>query len=70
MLPDQCIVLRNGTQQNVAGTDIVPGDILCLKMGDKLPADLRFVEVSSDAKFDRSILIGLSFIYKDQRMTV
>jgi sodium/potassium-transporting ATPase subunit alpha len=27
-------------------------------MGDKLPADVRFIDVSSDVKFDRSILTG------------
>ena len=34
------------------------GDILLIKSGKKLPADVRFVEISSDAKFDRSILTG------------
>jgi sodium/potassium-transporting ATPase subunit alpha len=59
MLPDQCTVLRDGTAQNVVGSQIVPGDVLFLKMGDKVPADLRFVDVSTDAKFDRSILTGM-----------
>lgn len=30
-----------------------------VKAGFKLPADLRFLEVSSDARFDRSILTGM-----------
>lgn len=59
MLPDQCTVLRDGKSQNVAGTQIVPGDVLFLKMGNKVPADVRFVDVSTDAKFDRSILTGI-----------
>ena len=59
MLPDQCTVLRDGKSQTVAGTQIVPGDVLFLKMGDKVPADVRFVDVSTDAKFDRSILTGM-----------
>ncbi|WPH03057.1 Hypothetical protein R9X50_00593100 [Acrodontium crateriforme] len=58
MLPDQCLVLRNGQQQEIDGRDVVPGDILRLKMGNKLPADVRFIEVSSDCRFDRSILTG------------
>jgi sodium/potassium-transporting ATPase subunit alpha len=58
MLPDQCIVLRDGTQQRIDGRDVVPGDVLRITMGNKLPADVRFVEVSSDARFDRSILTG------------
>jgi magnesium-transporting ATPase (P-type) len=59
MLPDQCTVLRDGTSQSVAGSQIFPGDVLFLKMGDKVTADVRFVEVSTDAKFDRSILTGM-----------
>ena len=58
MLPGQCTVLRDGTSQNVAASQIVPGDVLFLKMGDKVTADVRLVEVSTDAKFDRSILTG------------
>ena len=58
MLPDNCLVLRGGNQQNIVATDVVPGDVLFVKAGNKLPADVRFVEISSDAKFDRSILTG------------
>lgn len=36
----------------------VPGDVLLCKAGNKLPADVRFTQVSSDSKFDRSILTG------------
>jgi sodium/potassium-transporting ATPase subunit alpha len=58
MLPDNCLVLRDGTQVTVVASEIVPGDVLYIKSGNKLPADVRFVEISSDAKFDRSILTG------------
>lgn len=58
MLPDQCSVLRNGTCQTIEVTAIVPGDVIYISMGNKLPADVRFIEVSSDARFDRSILTG------------
>ncbi|KAK0345692.1 hypothetical protein LTR02_005256 [Friedmanniomyces endolithicus] len=58
MLPDKCIVLRDSTQQQIDGRDIVPGDVLKISLGNKLPADVRFIEVSSDARFDRSILTG------------
>ena len=60
MLPDSCLLLRDGTQVNVVASEIVPGDFLYIKAGNKLPADVRFVEISSDAKFDRSILTGKS----------
>ena len=58
MLPDHCIVVRDGVQKEIDGRDIVPGDLLRITIGSKLPADVRFVEVSSDARFDRSILTG------------
>ena len=60
MLPEDCVVLRDGTQRMLPAAEIVPGDILLFKAGSKLPADIRFVEASSDAKFDRSILTGES----------
>lgn len=60
MLPDDCFVLRDGNRVELQAVDLVPGDILYIKSGNKLPADVRFVEVSSDAKFDRSILTGES----------
>ncbi|RDL31813.1 Uncharacterized protein BP5553_09215 [Venustampulla echinocandica] len=60
MLPDNCMILRDGVQVTVLASDITPGDILYIKAGNKLPADVRFVEISSDAKFDRSILTGES----------
>ncbi|QIX01269.1 hypothetical protein AMS68_006786 [Peltaster fructicola] len=58
MLPEQCIVLRDGQQKQIEGREVVPGDILRITLGNKLPADVRFIEVSSDARFDRSILTG------------
>lgn len=60
MLPEACHVLRDGTKQVIQAPDVVPGDVLFFKAGDKLPADIRFVDVSSDARFDRSILTGES----------
>jgi sodium/potassium-transporting ATPase subunit alpha len=61
MLPDQCLVLREGSQVNISALDMVPGDMVVIKQGNKLPADVRFIEVSSDAMFDRAILTGKLF---------
>jgi sodium/potassium-transporting ATPase subunit alpha len=60
MLPEDCLVLRDGSKQMIQASDVVPGDIMFFKAGSKIPADIRFVDVSSDAKFDRSILTGES----------
>lgn len=58
MIPEECLAIRDGVQVSVMAADIVPGDILLIKAGNKVPADVRFVEVSADTKFDRSILTG------------
>ncbi|KAJ8122867.1 hypothetical protein ONZ43_g1046 [Nemania bipapillata] len=60
MLPEDCIVIRNSTQTSLPASELVPGDIVSIKAGNKLPADVRFLQVSSDAKLDRSILTGES----------
>ncbi|ERT02862.1 hypothetical protein HMPREF1624_01165 [Sporothrix schenckii ATCC 58251] len=67
MLADASLVLRDGSITSVAADQVVPGDVLMIKAGNKLPADVRFVDVSSssssgasDTKFDRSILTGES----------
>jgi len=57
MLPDSCNALRDGQWQYIDGKAIVPGDVLQLSMGNKLPADVRFVGCSS-ARIDRAILTG------------
>lgn len=61
MLPDQCIVIRNGSHASISALDLVPGDVIVIKQGNKLPADVRFVDVSSDAMFDRAILTGMYY---------
>jgi sodium/potassium-transporting ATPase subunit alpha len=58
MLPDQCLVLRDGHQTGISALDLVPGDIVFVRLGDKIAADLRMIEVSMDLKYDRSILTG------------
>lgn len=60
MLPESCNVIRGGDEVHIPAQDIVPGDLLLLKAGMKIPADVRMIEVSSDAKFDRAILTGES----------
>ena len=58
MLPDQCLVLLNGTQTSISALDLVPGDVILIIAGNKLPADVRFFNVASGAMCDRTILIG------------
>lgn len=60
LLAENCLIIRESSRMTVASSEVVPGDIVFIKTGNKLPADCRFIEVSSDAKFDRSILTGES----------
>lgn len=58
LIAEDAVVIRDGIQQTVAAPDIVTGDLVMLSMGDRVPADMRLVQVSSDLKFDRSLLTG------------
>lgn len=44
----------------IPASDLVFGDIVHIALGNKVPADLRLIETSSDLKFDRSALTGES----------
>lgn len=42
-LPGCLQVLREGQRQTIPAEELVPGDIVLIKSGDKLPADLRLI---------------------------
>ena len=44
MLAPMITVLRGGQESEVASKDLVPGDVLVLEAGDRIPADARLVE--------------------------
>jgi Ca2+-transporting ATPase len=54
------LVLRNGQTQEVQTALLVPGDILLLKTGQRVPADARLVD-SLGLEVDESSLSGESF---------
>ncbi|KAI8363918.1 hypothetical protein BD560DRAFT_373551 [Blakeslea trispora] len=60
MLPTQTMVVRDGKTVTIDAANLVPGDVVHVRMGNKIPADLRLVQVSDDLKFDRSVLTGES----------
>jgi len=57
LVPPRCNVIRNNSTCNVEASEIVPGDILKLVAGDKVPADARIV-VSNGLAVDESSLTG------------
>ena len=61
----EATVLRQGVKQRVASTSLVPGDIVLLQTGDKVPADLRLLS-SNDLQIDESSLTGESVAVEKQ----
>ncbi|KAF8503943.1 sodium-potassium ATPase [Hysterangium stoloniferum] len=60
MLPSSVTVLRNNGQINIPAEKLVPGDLVIISMGMKIPADMRIIQCTGDCNFDRSILTGES----------
>ena len=55
----EATVLRQGEKQRIAATDLVVGDVVFLQGGDKVPADLRLLQVR-ELQVDESALTGES----------
>jgi cation-transporting P-type ATPase F len=53
------MVYRNGQKQVVSSRELVPGDLVLLSSGDKIPADLRLIDIR-DLQIDESALTGES----------
>ena len=59
MLSPTITVLRDGKEEEVPSKELVPGDIVLLEAGDKIPADARLIKVPS-LKCDEAPLTGES----------
>jgi magnesium-transporting ATPase (P-type) len=59
MLSPNAMVLRNGRQMTIQAEDLVPGDIVLLQPGDKVPADLRLFQLKG-LQIQESVLTGES----------
>ena len=58
-VPPNCRVIRNGELQEITAYDLVPGDIVELEAGDRIPADLRVIQ-SWSLEVNESSLTGES----------
>lgn len=52
-------VIRDGHEQEVAAVDLVPGDLVLLTSGVRIPADLRLLQ-SQELRIDEAMLTGES----------
>ncbi|RLQ22547.1 HAD family hydrolase [Seongchinamella sediminis] len=59
MMVQEALVVRAGDQRRIPARDLVPGDLVVLEGGDKIPADVRFSEVAN-IHVDESSLTGES----------
>ena len=59
MLAPHAAVLRNGERRTVDGEALVPGDLVLLEAGDKVPADMRLIR-SHGLQIQEAILTGES----------
>lgn len=59
MLSPKARVRRNGQVEEIAATHLVPGDIILLEAGDRVPADGRLI-VTHNVEIDEAALTGES----------
>jgi magnesium-transporting ATPase (P-type) len=55
MVPAQASVLRDGVMSPISATDLVIGDVISLKTGDKVPADCRVI-------YNQSMKVGWLYL--------
>ncbi|RPI55272.1 MAG: cation-transporting P-type ATPase [Acidobacteria bacterium] len=59
MLAPSASVLRGGVRRTIGGESLVPGDVVLLEAGDKVPADLRLLQARG-LQVQEAILTGES----------
>jgi magnesium-transporting ATPase (P-type) len=69
MLSSQAMTRRNGTFVLIPAEELVPGDIVTLQSGDKVPADLRLITVK-ELQVDEALLTGESLPVAKQKEAV
>ncbi len=73
-LHHEALVFRDGVQRTVDVSELVPGDVVVLRLGDIVPADLRVLEASGlecdEAVADRRVAAGRQVRGGDRRAVV
>ncbi len=58
-------VVRDGREKEIPGTDLVPGDVVLLASGARVPADLRLLH-ANELRIDEAMLTGESLPVEKQ----
>ena len=61
MLSSEVVVIRQGNHETIPTTALVPGDIVVIRAGDRIPADLRVIE-AHNLRVEEAILTGESTV--------
>ncbi|PNY04607.1 calcium-transporting ATPase endoplasmic reticulum-type-like protein, partial [Trifolium pratense] len=68
---DVATVLRNGCFSILPATELVPGDIVEVSVGCKIPADMKMIEMlSNEVRVDQAILTGESSSVEKELTTI
>jgi len=59
MARTHCLVFREGVQESIDSSELVPGDVVIIQAGDRVPADLRLF-YCKNLRCDESALTGES----------
>jgi Ca2+-transporting ATPase len=59
MVSPKVLVLRNGKEENLDSKELVPGDVILLEAGSRVPADARVIELAN-LEVDEAALTGES----------
>ncbi|KAG2230370.1 hypothetical protein INT48_007665 [Thamnidium elegans] len=59
-LAPECKVKRDGQWKTLEASELVPGDIISIKLGDVIPADGRLLIAHGDVSIDQAALTGES----------
>ncbi len=70
LVKTKCRVLREGETYEINAEELVPGDVVLMESGDKVPADLRLL-MCHDLNVDESLLTGESLpVNKDSSVVL
>ncbi len=67
MQKEICLVVRNGQRVEIEAREVVPGEVIVLSEGSRVPADSRIIQ-ASNATVDEAILTGES-VPKEKSVT-